>query len=317
VGHVRAAGVIGRVATGVAALGLLALPFLVHGFYVDLSSQILIFAILALTIDLLAGHTGRVPLGHAAIFGTSAYVVAYLTVVDGTSLWLAVPAGIVAATLVAAIFALLAVRTTGVYFLLLTLAQGMIVFGIAFRWSSVTGAENGIRGIARPPLVAAQTPFYYTTLAVFALVVLLLWRIYRSPFGATLRGIRESASRMAMLGYLVPLHVFLAFTLSGFLAGIGGALYALYNGFISPSTVSLTASTSGLLMVIIGGSGTLLGPAVGAAVITLLENYVSLYTDRWPTVLGCLFILAMLVAREGILGKVDLLLRPRRRAPAQ
>jgi branched-chain amino acid transport system permease protein len=181
----------------------------------------------------------------------------------------------------------------------------------------VTGAENGIRGIARPPLVAAQTPFYYTTLAVFALVVLLLWRIYRSPFGATLRGIRESPSRMAMLGYLVPLHVFLAFTLSGFLAGIGGALYALYNGFISPSTVSLTASTSGLLMVIIGGSGTLLGPAVGAAFITLLENYVSLYTDRWPTVLGCLFIVAMLVAREGILGKLDLLLRGRRRAAAQ
>jgi branched-chain amino acid transport system permease protein len=309
--------VIERALAGVAAIGLLVLPLLVGGFYVDLSTQILIFAILALTIDLLAGHTGRVPLGHAAIFGTSSYVVAYLTVVDGYSLWLAVPAGIVAATLVAAIFALLAVRTTGVYFLLLTLAQGMIVFGIAFRWSSVTGAENGIRGIARPPLVAGQIAFYYVTLAAFAVVVLLLWRIYRSPFGATLRGIRESASRMAMLGYLVPLHVFLAFTLSGFLAGIGGALYALYNGFISPTSVSLTASTSGLLMVIIGGSGTLLGPAVGAAVITLLENYVSLYTDRWPTVLGCLFIVAMLVAREGILGKLNLLLRPRRRAPAR
>jgi branched-chain amino acid transport system permease protein len=309
--------VIERILAAVAAIGLLVLPLLVGGFYVDLSTQILIFAILALTIDLLAGHTGRVPLGHAAIFGTSSYVVAYLTVVDGYSLWLAVPAGIVAATLVAAIFALLAVRTTGVYFLLLTLAQGMIVFGIAFRWSSVTGAENGIRGIARPPLVAGQIAFYYVTLAAFAVVVLLLWRIYRSPFGATLRGIRESASRMAMLGYLVPLHVFLAFTLSGFLAGIGGALYALYNGFISPTSVSLTASTSGLLMVIIGGSGTLLGPAVGAAVITLLENYVSLYTDRWPTVLGCLFIVAMLVAREGILGKLNLLLRPRRRAPAR
>jgi branched-chain amino acid transport system permease protein len=309
--------VIERILAGAAAIGLLCLPLLVGGFYVDLSTQILIFAILALTIDLLAGHTGRVPLGHAAIFGTSSYVVAYLTVVDGHSLWLAVPAGIVAATLVAAIFALLAVRTTGVYFLLLTLAQGMIVFGIAFRWSSVTGAENGIRGIARPPLVAGQTAFYYVSLAVFAVVVLLLWRIYRSPFGATLRGIRESASRMAMLGYLVPLHVFLAFTLSGFLAGIGGALYALYNGFISPSSVSLTASTSGLLMVIIGGSGTLLGPAVGAAVITLLENYVSLYTDRWPTVLGCLFIVAMLVAREGILGKLNQLLRPRRGAPAR
>ena len=297
-----------RAAFGLAAAGLLALPLLVGGFYLDLSTQILIFAILALTIDLLAGHAGRVPLGHAAIFGTASYVVAYLTVFAGVSLWLAVPAGIVAATLVAAVFALVAVRTTGVYFLLLTLAQGMIVFGIAFRWSSVTGAENGIRGIQRPPLVASQTAFYYTSLAVFALVVALLWRIYRSPFGATLRGIRESASRMAMLGYLVPLHVFLAFTLSGFLAGIGGALYALYNGFVSPSTVSLTASTSGLLMVIIGGSGTLLGPAVGAAFITLLENYVSLYTDRWPTVLGVLFILAMLVARDGILGRLNQLL---------
>jgi branched-chain amino acid transport system permease protein len=285
------------------AIVLLALlPLGVGGFYIDLATQILIFAILALTIDLLAGHAGRVPLGHAAIFGTATYVAAYSIVTAGMPILPACLLGVAGATVTAAIFALLAVRTTGVYFLLLTLAEGMIVFGIAFRWSSVTGAENGLRGIPRPPLFAAQGAFYYLVLAAFLVVLFAIHRVLRSPFGAALRGIRESASRMAMLGYNVPLHVFLAFTLSGFFAGIGGALYALYNGFVSPATVSLTQSTEGLLMVIIGGSGRLLGPPVGAALLKLLENYVSLYTDRWPMVLGALFVVAMLVARDGVLG---------------
>jgi branched-chain amino acid transport system permease protein len=287
-----------------AALALAALPFLVGGFAIDLATQILIFAIFALTIDLLAGHTGRVPLGHAALFGIGAYVVAWCVVARGWSLLAAIPLGILGATLAGALFGWLARKTTGVYFLLLTLAEGMIVFGIAFRWSSVTGAENGLRGIPRPELVASQAAFYWTTLAVFLAVLFALWRLLRSPFGASLRGIRESASRMAMLGYDVPLHVLIAFTISGFFAGIGGALYALYNGFVSPATVSLTRSTEGLLMVIIGGSGKLLGPPVGAALMVLLENYASLWTDRWPMILGALFVVAMLVAREGVLGKL-------------
>jgi branched-chain amino acid transport system permease protein len=252
-----------------------------------------------------------VPLGHAALFGISAYVVAWCVVARGWPLLAAIPLGVVGATLAGALFGWLARKTTGVYFLLLTLAEGMIVFGIAFRWSSVTGAENGLRGIPRPALVASQSAFYWVTLAVFLAVLFALWRLLRSPFGATLRGIRESASRMAMLGYDVPLHVLIAFTLSGFFAGIGGALYALYNGFVSPATVSLTRSTEGLLMVIIGGSGKLLGPPVGAALMVLLENYASLYTDRWPMILGALFVLAMLVAREGVLGKLATLrIRP-------
>jgi len=293
-----------RTGIALAILLLAALPFGVGGFGVDLATQILIFAIFALTIDLLAGHTGRVPLGHAALFGISSYVVAYCVVTVGWPVLAAVPLGILSATAAAAVFGWLARKTTGVYFLLLTLAEGMIVFGIAFRWSSVTGAENGLRGIPRPPLVSGQWAFYWLTLAVFLLVLFALWRLLRSPFGATLRGIRESASRMAMLGYDVPRHVLLAFTISGFFAGIGGALYALYNGFVSPATVSLTRSTEGLLMVIIGGSGKLLGPPVGAALIVLLENYASLWTDRWPMILGGLFVIAMLVAREGVLGKL-------------
>jgi branched-chain amino acid transport system permease protein len=293
-----------RLLLGLAVVLGFALPFGVGGFAIDLATLILIFAIFALSIDLLAGHTGRIPLGHAALFGVSSYVVAYCVVTLDWPLLGAVPLAILAATFTGAIFGWLARKTTGVYFLLLTLAEGMIVFGIAFRWSSVTGAENGLRGIPRPSLVAGQSAFYWVTLAVFLFVLLALWRLLRSPFGATLRGIRESPSRMAMLGYDVPRHVLLAFAASGFFAGIGGALYALYNGFVSPATVSLTRSTEGLLMVIIGGTGKLLGPPVGAALIVLLENYASLWTDRWPMILGALFVIAMLVAREGVLGKL-------------
>lgn len=301
-----------RLAHGVlGALGaaLLSLPLWAGGFYIDLATQILIFGIFALTIDLLAGHAGRVPLGHAAIFGTSSYVAAYAIVTAGLPTGAAILLGIAAATALAGIFGLLAVRSSGVYFLLLTLALGMVVYGIAFRWSSVTGAENGLRGIARPPWIAGQTPFYFVVLAAFAAILVVLDRLLRSPFGASLRGIRESASRMAMLGYNVPLHLCLAFLVSGFLAGIGGALYALYNGFVGPATVSLARSTEGLLMVIVGGSGKLLGPPLGAALVILLENYVSLYTERWPMVLGALFIVAMLVARDGVLGRLEPLFR--------
>jgi branched-chain amino acid transport system permease protein len=139
-----------------------------------------------------------------------------------------------------------------------------------------------------------------------------MWRFVHSPFGLTLRGIRESESRMRSLGYNVPLHLFIAFVASGFFAGIAGALYVLYNDFVSPSTVQLSQSVSALLMAITGGIGTLLGSFVGAAAIIILENTVSAFTARWPTVLGLTFILIMIFAPEGIVGRARILLSRRR-----
>ena len=213
-----------------------------------------------------------------------------------------IPLAIITATALAAAFALIAIRTTGVYFLMVTLAEGMIVWGIAYRWTSVTGAENGIRGIPRPEFFRADWQFYYLVLMVFVLVAAIMYRIVTSRFGLTLKGIRESEKRMRTLGYNTTLHKFLGFTVSGFFAGVAGALYAMYNGFVSPSTVEFARSAEGVLMTIVGGVGTLFGPAIGAVVVVFTRNIISLYVSRWPTIMGLIFVVTILLARDGLVG---------------
>jgi branched-chain amino acid transport system permease protein len=284
------------------------LPLLLTNYEVGLATEMLIFGILAMSIDILAGFAGRTPLGHGAIFGVSSYVVVYATAQAGLPPVAAFGLGVAAATLVAAIFALLAVRTSGVYFLLLTLALGMIVWGICLRWTQVTGGENGMRGDVRPVWLVTHQAFYWAVLGAAAVVSYAMWRFVRSPFGLTLRGIRDSDSRMRSLGYNVPLHLFIGFTISGLFAGVAGALYAMFNNFVSPSTVALAQSVEGLLMIIAGGVGTLFGGFVGAAAVITLENVVSAYTERWQTALGITFILIMIFAPEGIIGKLRAML---------
>jgi branched-chain amino acid transport system permease protein len=301
---------VGKLAVSAVVLAALAgLPLVLTSYQMALAAQILIFAMLAMSIDVLAGYAGRTPLCHGAIFGASTYVVIYATNEHGVALLPALLLGVLAATALAAVFALLAVRTAGVYFLLLTLALGLVVWGVCLRWTHVTGGENGLRGELRGGIFADVRVLYFVVLAVSLLCYWAMHRFVSSPFGLTLRGIKDSESRMASLGYNVPLHVFVAFTVSGFFAGIAGALYAIFNNFVSPSTIALAQSVQGLLMAIVGGVGTLLGSYVGATVIILLEQFVSAYTERWLMVLGAVFVLIMIFAPEGIVGKVRALAR--------
>lgn len=300
----------GLVAAGVLALA--AVPFVLPTYHVSVATQILIFAVLAMSIDILAGYAGRTPLCHGAIFGASTYVVLYASSVAGLPLPLAMLLGVVAATLLAALFAVLAVRTSGVYFLLLTLALGLIVWGVCLRWTAVTGGENGLRGELQTGALASPRNLYLVVLAAVAVLAYAMWRFVSSPFGLTLRGIKDSESRMRSLGYNVPLHLVIAFTASGFFAGVAGALYAIFNNFVSPSTVQLSQSVAGLLMAIVGGIGTLFGSLVGAFLIITLEQAVSLYTERWLMVLGAMFVLIMIFAPEGVVGKARALMRRRR-----
>ena len=292
---------------------LAALPLLLSGYQTSLATLTLIYALLAMSIDILAGYSGRTPLCHGAIFGVATYVVMYFVTTVGGSSWVGMLLGILVAVGVSLVFAVLAVRTTGVYFLLLTLALGMVVWGICQRWTSVTGGENGLRGAVRPAWLLDPMHFYYFVLAVGLVATLVMWRFVNSPFGLTLRGIRESESRMKSLGYHTTLHLIAGFMFSGLMAGVSGVLYALFNSFVSPSTVALAQSVKGLLMAIIGGVGTLFGGVVGAAVIIGLENIVSSYTERWSMVLGLLFVLTMIFAPEGIVGKLRSLRRGARK----
>jgi branched-chain amino acid transport system permease protein len=307
---IRVAGLTGRSLVVVLAVlaGAAVLPFALSNYQVGLATEMLIFGVLAMSIDILAGFAGRTSLGHGAIFGVSGYVVVYASAQAGLSPAVAFVLGVIAATLVAVIFATIAVRTSGVYFLLLTLALGMIVWGICLRWTQVTGGENGLRGDVRPLFLVPHRAFYWTVLAAATIASYAMWRFVRSPFGLTLLGIRDSESRMRSLGYNVSLHLFIGFTVSGFFAGIAGALYAMFNNFVSPSTVALAQSVEGVLMMIAGGVGTLFGGFVGAAAIIALENVVSAYTERWQLVLGLTFILIMIFAPEGIIGALRAML---------
>ena len=289
----------------VAALVLLAsVPLWVGStYYVNISSQILFYAIFALGVNVLAGYAGLVSLGHAGLFGIAAYSGAKI-MNDGYG-HVAVVAGALALTLAAsAVFAVLALRGTGLGFVMITVALGQIVWGVAYRWISITNGDNGIAIRGRPsPLglsLASPASFYWATLIVFVAAVASMAVFVASPFGASVRGTRDQPRRMNALGYHVWMIRFLAFLFSGFWSGVAGLLYLYYNQFVSPQAVALTASAEALLMVIAGGTATLLGPIAGAAVVVVVKNVASAYIERWNFVLGAIFVVIVVFMPEGL-----------------
>ena len=312
-----------------AALAILAtVPLWVGGiYYVNIASQILLYAIFALGINVLAGYAGLVSLGHAGLFGIAAYTGARIMNAGYGHVEVAV--GTLAVTLVAsAAFAVLALRGTGLGFVMITVALGQIVWGIAYRWISITNGDNGVSVSGRPsPLglsLASPAGFYWATLAVFLVAVASMAVFVASPFGASVRGTRDQPRRMNALGYHVWMIRFLAFLFSGFWSGVAGLLYLYYNQFVGPQVVALTASAEALLMVISGGSGTLLGPIAGAALVVAIKNVASAYIERWNFVLGAIFVAIVVFMPEGLvpgarrLGRWALAaLRPRTTAAAE
>ena len=288
-----------------AALALLAtLPLWIGGtYYVNIASQILFYAIFALGVNVLAGYAGLVSLGHAGLFGIAAYAGARI-MNDGHG-QLVVAAGALGITLLAsAVFAVLALRGTGLGFVMITVALGQIVWGVAYRWISITNGDNGIAIRGRPsPLglsLASPSGFYWATLVVFLLAVGSMAVFVASPFGASVRGTRDQPRRMNALGYHVWMIRFLSFLFSGFWSGVAGLLYLYYNQFVSPQAVALTASAEALLMVIAGGTATLLGPIAGAALVVIVKNVASAYIERWNFVLGAIFVVIVVFMPEGL-----------------
>ena len=279
-----------------------ALPYLVGSFYVNMATQMLFFGLFALSINLIAGYGGMVTLGQAGLLGIAGYGLGIFYTTYQLSLGVSALLAIVSTIVVALFFGLLLVRASGVYFLMITLAQGMVVWGVAQRLTTLTGGDNGLRGIDRPPFALEYWTYYYFSLAVVALCAFLIARIVRSPFGLSLKGIREAETRMAPLGYDVKRIKLLAFTISGTFAGVAGLLLAMYNNFFSPPSVYVKASAEGLLMSILGGVGTITGAFVGSGVFVFVTNYISGYMDRWPTLLGLIFVLTILFTPDGIVG---------------
>ena len=286
---------------------LLTLPLLFATPVQSLAAKILIFAIFAMSLDILIGYLGLFPLGHAAFFGMAGYVVGILMVrYDIASFWVAAPLGILSATLLAALFGLVALRVAEAYFLLVTFALGELVASVAWKWVSMTGGSDGLAGIGRPDLglpgiTWSPAIFYYFVLIIFAISYALMRVLVRSPFGHILIGIRESELRMRCLGYNTWLHKYLAFVLAGAFAGVAGVLFAYHNGLMFPPHMGVMTSALVSLIVIIGGAGTLFGSIIGAAVIFLVEYYANiLSSERWPLILGACFVASVLYAQGGI-----------------
>ena len=283
----------------------LLLPFLFSNYYVGLATQIFIMAIFAMSLDILVGHTGLPSMGHAAYYGVAAYATGFLCLAGVKNFWLVIVLGMGLGGLAAAFFGLLALRAQGPYFMLITLALSQVLWGIAFKWRSLTRGDDGLPGIGRPDIglgidLKPDLYFYYFTVAIFLIVVFALFILLNSPFGYTLRGIRESESRMKALGYPVWLYKYASFIFAGIFAGISGVLWVYYSGFVNPSYFAVDLSVKALLMLILGGSGSLFGPLIGAGIIVLLENLVSGFTERWSLVLGIVYVTVIMLFSEGI-----------------
>jgi len=280
-------------------------PLLMSSYWVGLLTQMVILAILAMSLDILLGYTGLPSLGHAAFFGVAAYAVGVLATSYGSGVWVCVVGGLLVGTLLSAVFGLIVSHVRDVYFLMMTLALGMVLWGLSFRWIPVTGGDNGISGI--PSLAAhaglpleGPVAFYYVALLVFVACGALMALIVRSPFGLTLRGIRENEGRMKSLGFNTWLHCYLSYVIAGAFASVAGVVWAYYNGFVSPTYLDLAASSELFLMVTLGGPATLVGPVLGAAAIVVLKNVMSAYTARWLFILGIVYIVTMLGAPKGV-----------------
>jgi len=294
------------------AVVLLALAYIVphsSSFVVLLTTRAMCFAILAMSVDLLLGFTGLSSMGQAAYFGVGAYLTAILAakyhVGLGWDFWLVVILGMLLGAALAALFGLFAMRASGVYFLMITLALGQCVWGLAYRWNSLTGGDNGINVTNRPDFgldLTNERTFFFLVFTFFAASLILLYVLVRSPFGRSLEGIRERELRMQILGYNTWLHKYIAFVIAGAFGGLAGVLWAHTNGLISPETVVLTTSVDSLLMVVLGGAGTLFGAAIGSGIVFALREYLSTLVPWWQYVLGGVYVLTILYLPMGLMG---------------
>lgn len=286
------------------AIVLLGIPMGPGAFYVNLVSQIFVAAIFAASLNLLVGYGGLTSLGHASWIGLASYTSAWLYLKMGLGHWIAAPIALATTTLVACLFGWIALRATGLGFLMITLALSQVLWGTAYRWTSVTNGDNGLTGLTRPApfgiSLDSATAFYYFALVITVASIWMMAKFVNSPFGAALRGTRDQPRRMSALGYDVWLIRWVTFVYSAFWGAVAGLLYVYYNKYIHPTALSLTNSAEGLLGVIAGGSGTLAGPIVGAAIVVILKNYVSSYIERWNMLLGFVFVAIVIFMPDGL-----------------
>jgi branched-chain amino acid transport system permease protein len=309
---------VSAIALIIAIAALAAIPLLEKPFLISQFTRIVIYAIFAMSLDLLVGYCGLVSLGHAAFFGVAAYATALLAEKAGVeNILISLPISLAAAALASAVIGLLTLRTRGVYFIMATLAFAQVLFFVVHD-SPYFGGSDGVLLLARFKLsiggrslldVSDPVTRYYTCLVIGVGVMIGLYVLAQSPFGRVIQGIKSNEQRMRALGYPVARYKFVCFVIGGILAGLAGHLYVLLTGLADPSILDWLHSAQLLMMVIVGGIGTLVGGAIGAFAMILFIDHASEYTEHWKLLIGALVIAITLLARGGIVGMVAALLR--------
>jgi branched-chain amino acid transport system permease protein len=292
----------------------MAAPFL--GLYPVFLMKLLCFAMFACAFNLLLGYTKMLSFGHAAYFGASAYITGWLVTTQGWGTIPGILGGVATAMLLGLVIGAIAVRRQGIYFAMITLALSQVVYFFCLQ-AQFTGGENGLQSIPRGSAfgvlgLGSDRTMYYFLLVIFIAVYALIRRIVHSPFGQVLKAIRANEPRAISLGYKVDRYKLLAFVLSASIAGLAGSLKALVLGFVTLSDVSQGNSGEVILMTLLGGSGTFLGPVVGANIVVTLQEYLSELVGAWVTViLGAIFVVCVMVFRRGFVGEIQRLVLAR------
>jgi branched-chain amino acid transport system permease protein len=284
------------------------MPMLIRKYHLNMLNEIIIFALYAVSYNLLLGYAGLLSFGHAMFFGVGAFSVAVgLIHIPGLSLWGVILLAIVVTTFVGFVTGGLLLRHKGSYFALLTLAFNSLFYAVATKWHKITGGDDGL-SITRPDLhlgifsvkMASLTHFYYLTLVVVGAAIVFCWFFTRTAMGRTVVLMRENEERMKFLGYNTNISRLILFTFTGAVAGLAGAFYTLHFQFVSQTAISVDMTTTVLLMTFVGGTGTFWGPILGAFVYIILQNYLSDITDRWPLFMGLIFVIMVLVTPGGL-----------------
>jgi branched-chain amino acid transport system permease protein len=298
----------------------LLVPLLPGEFWTHVSTEILILGLFAMSFNLLYGYMGQISFGHAAFFGVGAYASAMLftrlkTAGGGIGMldfFLALLAGPPVAACAALIVGFFCVRLTGIYFAMLSLAFGELLYYIVFSWYSFTKGDDGIQGLLPPLFFQDAVNFYYLTLAIVTLALLAMWRITESPFGYIMRTLRDNQRRAAFLGINVRLHMLVNFVIAGTFAGLAGALWGPFSRSVNPGVLGWQESGVAVFMTLIGGAGSIVGPMLGSVIYTLLQAVVKMYTVYWPLTIGTIILLIVLFLPGGVLGLIEKRIRARR-----
>jgi branched-chain amino acid transport system permease protein len=286
----------------VVLVALALIPMADSRYLIDITTEIMVYALFALSLNVIIGYSGNVSFGHAAYFAIGGYTNAILLTTYELPLIVSFPAAVLASGLAAAFVAYFCTRLTDIYFAMLTLAFAMLVWAIAFKWRSVTGGDDGFVGVNVPAFIDTRVPFFYFTLIVVSVSTAVLWMICHSAFGQTLVAVRENITRAGFIGVNTRMMRGAAFVVAGSFAGIAGAIFAMYNRGVYTESAFWTESAQVLIMTLLGGMYSFFGPAIGAAALYLLERFANEYTQYWPTVLGVILLVIVLVLPEGLVG---------------